>query len=472
MPTQLGPNGLTIATQAELQAQYETAMRVIYGPDINVAPETPDGQMLNIFTQSVLDLQDLLLEIYNSFDPDLAISRVLDQRVAINGIQRQAGTFSTTEVTLVTTQSVNLFGLDQSAQPVYTVSDSAGTRWQLQTTQLGTGPGTVSFLFQAVLPGATTTIPNTITVPVSIVLGVQSVNNPTTLTTLGVNEETDGALRVRRQQSVALPSQGFYQSMLAALKNIPGVTYAAIHENTTDGTDSVGVPGHTIWVIVAGSGSNPAIANAIYEDRSAGCGIYNNGSTGAVSFTITQADGTPFTLKWNVVVLEDLYARFTATSLDGINPPNITAILAQLPTLLTPGPSAQVNVNELATLVQDIDPNTLVTSPGFSLSPSGSFTNTLSPTFPNLQFVLTPATIIILPIILSPPTANVAALATQQLTPLGGFGPYTYLVTVNNSGGSVSGSGLYTAGSTNGVTDTVQVTDAQAHTATALMTVT
>src|SRR5271154_5687844 len=114
MPNSLGPTGLTLATQAELVTQYTTAFQNIYGTDINLGPETPDGQLMMIFIQSVLDLQDLLQQIYNSFDPDNAIGVVLDQRVSINGIQREAGTFTTTDITLILSQSVNLFGLDQS----------------------------------------------------------------------------------------------------------------------------------------------------------------------------------------------------------------------------------------------------------------------------------------------------------------------------------------------------------------------
>jgi hypothetical protein len=53
------------------------------------------------------------------FDPDNAVGVVLDQRVAINGIQRQAGTYTVTPITVVTSQSVNLYGLDQDVQPVY-----------------------------------------------------------------------------------------------------------------------------------------------------------------------------------------------------------------------------------------------------------------------------------------------------------------------------------------------------------------
>lgn len=361
MPNSISTTGLTTATQAELDAFFTAAYEGIYGSDINLDSDTPDGQMIGIFVQSILDLQDLLVQIYNMFDPDNAIGAVLDQRVAINGIQRQAGTFTVTNVTLVVSQAVNLYGLDQTAQPIFTVADNAGNQWQLQVTSLGVTAGTYVYAFQAALPGATLTVPNTITVPVTIVLGVASINNPTTYTTLGLNEESDAALKIRRQISVSLASQGYLKGLLAALENINGVTSAFVYENDTNATNGDGVPGHSIWVIVAGTAASAAIANAIYTKRNAGCGMF-----GATQFVVTQADGSSFIVFWDVVQTQNLFITFTATSINGTTAPNIAAILTGLPLSFAPGVNQEVNITNLGALVQVIDPNTLVTGAGFS----------------------------------------------------------------------------------------------------------
>lgn len=364
MPNILDADGLQLASQAELVAQFTAAFQAIYGADINLDQDSPDGQMMMIFIQAVLDDEDLLMEIYNGFDPDNAIGGVLDQRVAINGIQRQAGTFTVTPVDVTVSQSVNLYGLDQGIQPVYTIQDNAGNQWQLQTTQLGVAPGTSTFNFQAALPGAVQTVPNTITSFVSVVLGVTSVNNPSPALTVGINEETDAALRIRRQKSVSIGSQGYLAGLRAALLNINGVTDAFVYENNTSITDGDGTPGHTIWVVVAGSGAAADIANAIYVKRNAGAGM-----RGATSFVVTQVDGSFFTVRWDDVTGVPLFISFHTASLDGIHAPNNAAIIAGLPAIFKPGVFQQVNINELATLIQEIDPNTLVTFPtntGFS----------------------------------------------------------------------------------------------------------
>lgn len=363
MPNSIGPTGLETQTRDELLAFFIAAYQAIYGSDINLDQDSPDGQMMNIFIQAILDLEDLLVQINNMFDPDNAVGVILDQRVAINGIQRQAGTFTITNISVVTNQACSLFGLDQDAQPIYTVQDNAGNKWLLETTQFISGATTTVASFRAELPGASLTVPNTITIPVTIVLGVVSVNNPTIYTTLGINEESDAELKVRRQKSVSLASQGYLAGLLAALENITGVTSAFVYENNTDATNVDGVPSHTIWVIIAGTAADVDIATAIYDKRNAGCGMFGN-----TSYVITQVDGTPFVVYWDTVITESLYIAFTAASIDGINAPNIAAIREGLAASFVPGVHQSVNINQLSTLVQSIDPNTLVTGAGFSVA--------------------------------------------------------------------------------------------------------
>lgn len=468
MPNLIGPTGIVVQTQQELVTFYTNAYESIYGSGINLDASTPDGQMMMIQIQAVQDLQDLLVQVYNMFDPDNAVGVVLDQRVAINGIQRQGGTHTLTNVTIITSQALTLYGVDQVVNPPYTVADNEGNQWVLLVTIPISDAGTYVLGFEALNPGAVLSVPNTITTPVTIVLGVVSINNPSTYTTLGLNEESDADLKIRRQKSVSLSSQGYLAGLLAALENISGVTAAFVYENTTGSTDGDGIPGHSIWVIISGAASPASIANAIYTKRNAGCGM-----VGDETFNIAQADGTVFTVRWDMVTPEDLFIKFTATSLDGVNPPNIAAIRAGLVTTFAPGVNQQVNVNELATLVQDLDANTLVTSAGFSTSSGGSFTTTLTPTSKDKQFAISSPDIIILPMILNPTAPTVVTLGTIQFSTLGGFGTLTYSIHTNNSGGSInSGTGLYTAGSTGSVTDVVRVTDSLSNTTDVSVTVT
>lgn len=453
MPNSLTSTGLVLASRSELLTNMTASMQTAYGADINLSSDSPDGQALNIFVQAIGDVQDLLQAVYSSFDPDQAIGTALDSRVSINGLVRQAGTYSTTYVSITTARAVTLYGVDQTLQTPYTVADSAGTQWVLLTTTPINGAGTVSLLFRAVNIGAVLTTVGAITVPVTIVLGVTAVINNATYVTLGINAESDSALRIRRQGSTSLSAIGYSDSLRAALKNITGMSSSFVYENNTSATDGNGVPPKSIWVITSGTAANADIANAIYRKR--GGGVFMKG---AVQYNVTQSDGTLFPVFWDVVTQVPVVVRFTATSIDGINQPNVAYILTQLPTILIPSVAASMNTNTLIAAVQSIDPNCLVTNAGFSTSLNGTFTPTLAPATKNIQFTVLSSNIVITPIAVVPPSLSIGRGSSRQFTASGGVGNKSFSFQTNASGGTITTAGLYTAGSTIG-TDVIQAID-------------
>ncbi len=378
-------NGITVDTLDEIKTKIIDKLKIAYGDDINVASDSPDGQLVNIFAQSTYDLQNLLVQIYNSLDPEYAIGATLDQRVAINGIQRLGGTYTMTLVTVVVDRALTLAGLDAEIDNPdgtgYTVSDDQGNKWILATTEVIAGAGSYSLSFRAQNSGAVLTVPNTIITPITIVLGVTSVNNPTIYTTLGLDEETDASLRLRRQQSVSLASQGHLTSLLAEILNISGVTYAKVYENVTGAVDSDGIPSHSIWCVVVG-GSDDDIAYAIYTKRNAGCGM-----KGAEIVDIAQVDGSTFQVLFDRVTTQSLYIEFDATSINGVDPIDSTYIKDQLVLQMDLGVNESVNVNDVATLIRLIDSNCLATS--VQVSDDGvAWVNLIDTTAKNYQFTL------------------------------------------------------------------------------------
>lgn len=361
MPNILDATGLQVSTRAELVAYLTAKFQEIYGVDINLASDTPDGQMMNIYVQGYLDVLDLLVQVFNSFDPDNAIGLVLDQRLAINGVVRRAGTYTVTPIDITNTASVNLYGLDQTTETPFTVRDNAGNQFYLMVTQLGLSVGTHSLAFRAAVPGKQLTTPNSITTAVTIIPSVSNIVNPSGYTVLGTDEELDGAVKVRRQRSVSIASQGYYEGLVASLENLPGVTSAYVYENDTDFTDSDGTPAHSIWVIVAGSALPEDIANVIYRKRNAGAGM-----RGGQSYNIIRVDGTTKEIRWDNVILQNAFVFFTVSSIDEVNAPNIGLIRSQLPILNQPGVNEILDITSLGTYVQEIDGNTLVYDPGYS----------------------------------------------------------------------------------------------------------
>lgn len=494
----LTATGITTQTYADLYGIFQAAYLSIYGVDISQQDSSSaDNQMVNIFIQVILDNADLITQVYNSFDVDAAIGVLLDSRVAYNGIKRLPGTFTILPVTITVTKACTLPGLDLYPNAPYIISDANGNQYELQNTQSPTGASSFSATFEAVNSGALNPAPNTVNQPVTVVLGVATVNNPTGPTTVGTSEETDVALKLRRSQSVALGGQGWLASAYAALRNIAGVNSVQIYENNSNATSTgssspgvasnippyvpAGVPGHTIWVVVdatpiasTGSALASAVANAIYTKRGTGAGMLGNQFQ-----VITQVDGSPFLVKWDIVAPQSLWAQFAVTPRNAAITPNIAAIIAQLPALLNPGVGQEVDITALSTLVQQIDSNTVVTGNavvagsatgiGFSTSLGGNYTPTLSPSAANGRFTNLTISITNL-VLLTPSTASVVHGGnTLQLSTVGGKAAMTYAM-VSGAGSVNAVTGLYTSAGAG--TDVVQVTDSLGNTAQATITVT
>lgn len=300
-------NGLQTATANELLENLETAFRAIYGEDILLDSSTPDGQWLNILVQKGVDIRGLLMQLYNSFNPDNAQGSILDQRCSINNVFRKSGTFTTVDIVITTDRALTLQGLDdQYNNPEatgFTIQDNEGNRFVLaNTVNLGSGVNP-AVRFRSEQLGQVLVSPNTLTTPVTIVLGVVSVNNPSS-GVLGENEEQDSELRIRRRQSVAISSFGYLNGLQAALLQLNGVTDAKVYENYTSETDENGTPAHCIWVVMDG-GSSEDIANTIYSRKCPGTNM-----RGDVEYTIITPAQTQFVAKWDEATDTSFYIKF------------------------------------------------------------------------------------------------------------------------------------------------------------------
>ena len=345
-------SGITVQDYASILTDLIASFQAIYGTDINVNSNSPDGQMIGIFAQAKSDLLETIVQVYNSFSPERATGRSLDQRVAYNGIIRQAATYTRVPITVTTDRVLTLLGLDTSASP-FTVSDLSGNSFQLETTTT-TAIGANILTFQSAVAGATQTTIGTITTISTITLGVLSVNNPSSNTQDGVDEETDVQLRMRRQAAVSIPSVGFIDGLTGLLKSTDGVTDAIVFENTTNTTDSYGIPGHSIWAVVDG-GTDADVAQAIYTKRNAGCGMLGNEYV-----DIVQTDTHKARIHFDRPLDNKLYIKMTLGSIDSTHTPDTTYIAAQLLATLDYGIYDTADFTAITTLVKELDPRAVV----------------------------------------------------------------------------------------------------------------
>ena len=391
MPNILDVNGLEISTTEEISADLKAALKLIYGDDINVESESPDGQMVGIFSQADADVLDLLQEIYNMFSVESAFGVALQRIVAINGLTIKPGTFSTTPVDITADQALTLFGLDQEDVDPFQVQDT-NTVWTLISTFSFVGAATQSLVFQADNFGTITPLPNTIITQATPTVGVTNVNNPTVVgAVIGQEEETDVALRIRQAQSFFLAATSPADSVEAALLEITDVLDALVVENRTGGVVD-GVPAHSIQPIVRG-GSDADIAAAIYAKAAPGVGLF-----GAVTFDVTRPNGELATMSWDVGVTQQFFCEF------GIIPttPGLTfdetLLKQQLAAALVDfwKLNQQGNIGDIVRAMFEIEPRAILISTKVS-DDGATFVDNVSPTAAKFYFNLDVANIEILP---------------------------------------------------------------------------
>jgi len=299
--------GLTTKPLSEIISDLETAFKTIYGADINLDQNSPDGQMVGIFAQEIRDLLDLITQAYNSFDPDVAEGAALDARVALNGIERNGGTYTIAPVEVTVDRALTLYGLDSFPSTPFTVADAAGNQFYLELEQVIGAPGTNEYDFRAKDVGAVQVQQNTITSQITVIVGVTALNNPNPAGSIGEDEESDADLKLRRNVSLAVGAKNTLDTMSANLLNIETVTDAYVHENYLSVPDGYGVTAHTMWAIVEG-GATADIGQVIYSKKSPGCNM-----KGTVTENVLRPNGEYFPAQFDRPSYDAIHIKFTLT---------------------------------------------------------------------------------------------------------------------------------------------------------------
>lgn len=265
-------NGIKAPTFADIYSHLQTKVQAIYGADVYIDPDSQDGQLLAMFAQAVADCNAVAIGIYNSFSPSKAVGAALSSNVKINGIQREAASYSSADLTLVGQAGTTITnGI---------VKDGNNYQWALPATVTIPAAGQITATATCTTIGAITALPGTISQIGTPTRGWQTATNVADAS-VGAPVEADPALRARQTVSTALPSQTVLDGIVGAVANISGVTRYRAYENDTESPDVNGIPAKRIALVVEG-GDADAIATAISVKKTPGSGTY--GTTNVVTF--------------------------------------------------------------------------------------------------------------------------------------------------------------------------------------------
>ena len=144
MGLQFTRDGVEIDTFNEIYDRLAQGLRDIYGQDIDLSQNTPDGQRLGIFVKELMDMQSFGQLLYSQLDIDFSFGSFQDVLLKLVGISKRSPSKSQVDVTVVSDRV-------QTLASGYTISDGAGTNWETTTeVDLTVGNNTVTFFSERV----------------------------------------------------------------------------------------------------------------------------------------------------------------------------------------------------------------------------------------------------------------------------------------------------------------------------------
>ena len=240
-------------------------------PDINTAPETPQGQIIDAETLAITQKDAELAFLANMFNPKTARGIWQDALAEIYFIKRKKAVNSRCYCVL---SGLNGTVIEKGSK---IQSSADNTYWNLLEDVTIQNNGSVIALFECESEGAVIASPNTLNKIITTVAGWDTVNNSQSAT-VGSLEESQQAFEKRRYDSVALNSVGTTASVFSRVNQIDDVVGCYVVDNKTNVNkiiDDYLLKPHSIYVAVIG-GSDQDIAEAIYRSLSAGCDYNGN----------------------------------------------------------------------------------------------------------------------------------------------------------------------------------------------------
>ena len=270
----------------EILDDKNTAVKSVFGENLNVSPESPDGQINGVLSESDANLWELAEEAYNAFNPSIAAGVILSNLVQLNGLTRLPATSSLVLLTIT--------GTSTTVIPAGSLVSTSDTGDQFSTNAEATiVAGTVDVLASAVNTGPVNGLAGTLTVIDTPISGWDAVTNVNDAV-VGTDEETDVELRARRSQSVARDAQAIIDAIFAEVSAVAGVTQVVVLENDTDtGPDANGLPAHSTHAIVVG-GADADIAEAIFLKKTLGVTPF-----GTTTIPVNDDQGIPHNISFS-----------------------------------------------------------------------------------------------------------------------------------------------------------------------------
>ncbi len=268
--TYINSSGVIVPDTEDIQGEVEQDYKDIFGEDLDVTPETPQGRLIELDTRLRSEVLQCAASLANVINPNLSYGVFLDAIAALTGCIRKQATNSEVSAVLTGTPGTTI-----PANSSATTEDSS-TVWYLSENVVLGEDGTATGKFYSQDYGEIPLEAGALNTIKTGVLGWETVRNPAPAT-LGRKRETDSELKERRI-STLFRGRSFTGDILSKLYDISGVKSVDIYNNyklnpvTIKG---VTIDAKSVFVCVYG-GNDQDIGMALHMSTAPGCGYTGN----------------------------------------------------------------------------------------------------------------------------------------------------------------------------------------------------
>lgn len=302
--------GLNLLTYNDIVNKLTNSWKYLFGDDIDLSSNTPDGQLLRIFAEMISDEHDTIRSVDNSFNPDTARGAAQDYRYRLNNLERKAGLYTSIPFTFTIingeTTLAGLDGQEPDSAVAWGATDGTYNYYLNSTETFAVGQHTRQFTCSTM--AAINPAINSITEQITDMNNINVTNlSNGAATAVGATEENAEKFAARRDASTVNSGMNCCDAITRQILQLPTVVNAKAYEHNysdfPDEVDSDGIPLNFIWVVVNGGSANE-IGRAIYEN------ISGTGTKGSQSTTITSDSGQPLTFHFDYALTKNIYLRF------------------------------------------------------------------------------------------------------------------------------------------------------------------
>lgn len=300
----------------ELLDALEYKARELFGNKANLTVRSPLGIFLRIFAWMLNILFSLMEDVYNSRFVDTAVGTSLYNLGKAIGLSLLPAQKASGYIVLT--------GAPGTAIPSgFLVKTIAGLQYAVLVEGRIGEDGSVTLPIQSVETGADYNVAagtvKEITNPLD---GVEACTNPAAIDG-GRGRETDEEFRDRYAQSVDYAG-GVNADAISGeiLQNVESVYSAICYENYTDEIDALGLPPHSIELVVYG-GLDADIAQAIFRRKAAG--IQTHGSK---TISVLSNNGQTIDIKFSRPSTVPVYVKISSLETDDHFPTNGKTLIA------------------------------------------------------------------------------------------------------------------------------------------------